>query len=310
MKVLVTCPPMLGLIDEFKPIFAAKEVEVYCPPVVQTLSVDELKTLVPKFNGWIIGDDPATEEVFKAGKAGNLKAAVKWGVGVDNVDFAAAKALDIPVSNTPHMFGAEVADIAIGYVIALARQTFAIDRAVKEGKWIKPAGVSLAGKTVALVGFGDIGRNTAKRLLAADMKVIAYDPYYQPAKELEAVDIATWPERLNEADFIVVTCALTDENRHMVNDNVLAKTKAGVRIVNVARGPLIDEAALIEYLKSGQIHSVALDVFEDEPLHMTSALRSFENCVFGTHNSSNTIDAVRRASHKAIELLFGFLNIE
>ena len=310
MKVLVTCPPMLRLMDEFKPLFAEKGIEVYCPQVVQTLSVAELKELVPQFDGWIIGDDPANEAVFQAGKAGNLKAAVKWGVGVDNVDFAAAKALGIPVMNTPRMFGAEVADIAMGYVIALARQTFAIDRAVRLGEWIKPAGISLGGKSVALVGFGDIGRNVAKRLLAADMKVIAYDPYYQAVAGLEAVESATWPNRLEEADFIVVSCALTAENRHMVNRDTLAQMKAGVRVVNVARGPLIDEAALIEGLVSGQVHSAALDVFEQEPLPAGSKLRGFENCVFGTHNSSNTIDAVRRASYKAVDLLFGFLGVE
>lgn len=310
MKVLVTCPPMLGLMDEFKPLFAKKGIEVYCPQVVQTLSVDELKELVPQFNGWIIGDDPANDAVFQAGKAGQLKAAVKWGVGVDNVDFAAAKALGIPVTNTPRMFGAEVADIAMGYVIALARQTFAIDRAVRAGEWIKPAGISLGGKTVALIGFGDIGRNTAKRLLAADMKVIAYDPYYQAAEGLEAVEAATWPERLEEADFIVVTCALTAENRYLVNRETLVRAKTGVRVVNVARGPLIDEVALIEGLVSGQVHSAALDVFEVEPLPTDSKLRSFENCVFGTHNSSNTIDAVRRASYKAVDLLFSFLGVE
>jgi len=310
MKILITCPPMLGLIDEFKPIFRAKGIELNCPNVVQTLSVDELKKLVPQFDGWIIGDDPANAEVLGAGKSGKLKAAVKWGVGVDNVDFEAAKDLGLPISNTPSMFGAEVADVAMGYVTALARQTFEIDRAIRRGEWIKPAGISLAGKTVALVGFGDIGRNTAKRLLAADMNIIVYDPYYQPLESLPPIDVSTWPQRLDEADFIVVTCALTADNRHMVNGDVLAKTKPGVRIVNVARGPLIDEAALVEHLKSGQVHSAALDVFEEEPLPGTSELRSFENCVFGTHNSSNTIDAVKRASDQAIELLFGFLDIK
>lgn len=310
MKVLVTCPPMLGLMDEFTPCFAEKKVEVHCPQVVQTLSVDELKQLVPQFDGWIIGDDPANRAVFEAGQAGRLKAAVKWGVGVDNVDFAAAESLGIPVINTPQMFGAEVADIAMGYVIALARQTFRIDRAVRAGEWIKPAGISLAGKTVALIGFGDIGRNTARRLLAADMTVIAYDPYYQPAAGMEAVQSATWPERLGEADFIVVTCALTATNHHMVNGSTLAQAKPGVRVVNVARGPLIDQAALVEGLASGQVHSAALDVFEQEPLAADSELRRFDNCVFGTHNSSNTIDAVRRASYKAMDLLFGFLGLE
>jgi D-3-phosphoglycerate dehydrogenase / 2-oxoglutarate reductase len=310
MKVLVTCPPMLRLIDEFKPIFSAKGIEISCPDVVQTLSVEELKILVPQYDGWIIGDDPANKEVFTAAKAGNLKAAVKWGVGVDNVDFVAAKELNIPVINTPRMFGGEVADIAMGYVIALARQTFLIDRGVRDGKWLKPSGISLANKTVALVGFGDIGRNTAKRLLAADMKVIAYDPYFQTAPGLEAVQSAQWADRLEEADFIVLTCALTPENKHMVNAETLAKAKPGIRVVNVARGPLIDEAALIAALTSGQVHSAALDVFEVEPLPIDSLLQQFERCIFGSHNGSNTVDAVHRASEKAISLLFDFLEVE
>jgi D-3-phosphoglycerate dehydrogenase len=142
------------------------------------------------------------------------------------------------------------------------------------------------------------------------MTVIAYDPYYQPAVGMEAVQSATWPERLGEADFIVVTCALTATNHHMVNGSTLAQAKPGVRVVNVARGPLIDQAALVEGLVSGQVHSAALDVFEQEPLAADSELRRFDNCVFGTHNSSNTTDAVRRASYKAMDLLFGFLVLE
>lgn len=309
IKVLVTCPPMIGMIHEFHPIFRAKDIECYCPKVVQTLTVSELNTLVPQFDGWIIGDDPATEEVFRSGKAGKLKAAVKWGVGIDNVDFNAAKKLGIPIINTPQMFGAEVADVAMGYVIALARQTFLIDRSVRESKWVKPAGISLGDKTVALIGFGDIGRNVAKRLLASDMKVIAYDPFYQPIDSLSKVIRASWPERLEEADFVVVTCSLTEENRHMINSETLAQMKSGVRIVNVARGPIIDELALIKSIDSKHVHSAALDVFEVEPLPHESKLREFENCIFGTHNSSNTVDAVKRASEKAIELLCSFLDI-
>lgn len=309
MNVLITCPPMLRLIEEFKPLFDAKGIAVGCPQVTQTLSEDELKILVPQYEGWIIGDDLATRAVFQAGKLGKLIAAVKWGAGTDNVDFAAAKDLGIPVTNTPRMFGAEVADIAMGYVIALARQTFLIDREVRTGKWPKPAGISLAGKTVALVGFGDIGRNTAKRLLAADMQVIVYDPHFQAVQDLGVVQRAMWPERLEEADFIVLTCALTDKNRHLLNETTLSQTKPGVRIINVARGPLIDEVALERALASGQVHSVALDVFEIEPLPDISRLRQYDRCIFGSHNASNTVDAVRRASDKAIQLLFDALGV-
>ncbi|MBW4549825.1 MAG: phosphoglycerate dehydrogenase [Aphanocapsa sp. GSE-SYN-MK-11-07L] len=307
MKVLITCPPMLNLINEFKPIFESKGIDLFCPNVVQTLSEDELVSLVPGYDGWIIGDDPASRKVFVAGKAGKLKAVIKWGVGVDNVDFLSAKELGISTANTPNMFGAEVADIAMGYLIALARQTFVIDRGVREGKWPKPSGISLSNKTVGLIGFGDIGKNVAKRLLVANMHVIAYDPCFESLEGLEAVQSGQWPQRLIEADFIVLTCALTPENHHLLNAKMLSQTKRGVRIVNVARGPLIDEVALVEALKSGQVHSVALDVFENEPLPLDSPLRQFERCVFGSHNSSNTTDAVRRASEQAIQLLFDFL---
>lgn len=308
-SVLVTCPPMLGLINEFRHLFTEKSIDLHCPLVKQTLSVEELKELLPQFDGWIIGDDPANAEVFKAGHQGKLKAAVKWGVGVDNVDFKAAKELGIPITNTPRMFGGEVADVAVGYVIGLARQTFWIDREVRKGNWIKPSGTSLAGKTVALVGFGDIGRNTAKRLLAFDLKVIAYDPYFQAQDNLSQVESSIWPNRLEEADFIVLTCALTADNYHLLNADIFAKVKPAVKIVNVARGPLIDESALIDALSSGQVHSAALDVFEIEPLPLDSPLRGFEQCIFGSHNGSNSVDAVRRASHQAIALLFDFLGV-
>jgi D-3-phosphoglycerate dehydrogenase / 2-oxoglutarate reductase len=308
MKILVTCPPMLGMIDNFKPIFTKLGVEVTTPKVVQTLTVEELKLIVPNHDGWIIGDDPATREVFVAGKAGKLKAAVKWGIGVDNVDFSACKDLNIPIINTPNMFGGEVADIAVGYVIALARETFQIDQGVRQGQWPKPRGVSLAGKTVALLGFGDIGKNTGRRLLAADMKVIAYDPVAVDSTDSPTIQRAHWPERIGEADFIVVTCALTSSSRHILNSDIFKKVKYGVRVVNVGRGPIIDESALESALSSGQVYSAALDVFEIEPLPMTSYLRTHPRCVFGSHNASNSADAVVRTSEIAISKLMEFLS--
>ena len=307
MKILVTCPPMLGMIDSFRHIFEEKGIELSAPNVVQTLSVEELKEIVPQHDGWIIGDDPATREVFEAGKAGNLKAAVKWGIGVDNVDFDACKDLNIPIINTPDMFGREVADIAMGYVIALARETFEVDRAVRDGEWIKPRGISLSGKKVALVGFGDIGKCTAKRLLALDMDIIAYDPFSDNNPDLAEVAREVWPNRIEEADFIVVTCSLTKSSYHMLDANVFKRAKVGVRVVNVGRGPIINEASLEEALRSGKVYSAALDVFEVEPLPMDSYLRIHPHCIFGSHNASNTADAVIRTSKIAIEKITSFL---
>src|SRR3954463_4084350 len=118
MKVLVTCPPMLRALAEFRPRFDERGIALHAPDVVQTLKESDLARLVPNCAGWIIGDDPATPAAFAAGKAGRLRAAVKWGVGVDNVDADAARELGIALANTPGMFGKEVADLAVGYVTA------------------------------------------------------------------------------------------------------------------------------------------------------------------------------------------------
>jgi D-3-phosphoglycerate dehydrogenase len=299
---------MLGMIDEFRDLFAEAHIELTCPVVKQTLTVAELVKLVPEHDGWIIGDDPACREVLAAGCAGKLKAAVKWGVGVDNVDFAACREFGIRISNTPGMFGAEVADIALGYVIALARQTFSIDRDVRAGEWPKPRGISLAGKCAGLVGYGDIGKHLATRLHACGMDVIVYDPY-APEEHASLFARAAWPSRLGECDFIIVTCALTDSSRHLLDSAALSLAKEGVRVINVSRGAIIDETALVNGLASGRVHSAALDVFENEPLPAESPLRGFERCIFGSHNASNTSDAVIRTSRLATSILLDFLGV-
>lgn len=299
-RILVTCPPMLGLFEEFEKDFADAGLDGIAAQTTQVLSEDELIALLPEYDGWIIGDDPASRRVITPARAGRLRAAVKWGVGVDNVDFPAFRDLGIPVENTPGVFGGEVADVALTYTLGLARETYRIDREIRQNQaWPKPSGISMAGRTVALVGFGDIGRQTAKRIAACDSQIIVYDPAYAPVEGLDTQS-ATWPNRIGEADFIIFTCPLTPQTRAMFNHDLLAKLKPGVRVVNVARGPVIVEAALIEGLRSGLIHSAALDVFEVEPLPADSPLRSFDRCIFGSHNGSNSADAVRRVSRIAI----------
>jgi D-3-phosphoglycerate dehydrogenase len=167
--------------------------------------------------------------------------------------------------------------------------------------------MSLAGKRVGLVGFGDIGRAVAKRLLSSEMLVTAYDPGVEGDGGIVGVERAAWPARVGEADFLVFTCALNAYNRHMLNGEVLAAVKPGVMVVNVARGPLIDEDALIAALQSGRVAAAGLDVFEVEPLPHSSVLRGMPQCILGSHNGSNTRDAVRRASHIAMDRVFDFL---
>ncbi len=306
-RILVTCPPMLGLFDEFRDDFSAHGLEGVPANVTQTMTEDELIEELPAYDGWIIGDDPASARVIEA-VAPSLKAAVKWGVGVDNVDFNAFEKAGIPVTNTPGVFGNEVADVALTYLLGLARETYRIDREIRQDKsWPKPSGISPVGRTAAVVGYGDIGTQTVNRILACGSKVIIYDPA-APGDLPEGVEAAKWPDRLGEADFLVFTAPLNDATRGMFNKDILPKLKKGVRLVNVGRGPLVREDALLAGLEDGTIHSAALDVFETEPLPASSPLRAYDRLIFGSHNGSNSADAVRRVSRLAIEKMAGMLS--
>lgn len=310
MKVLLTCPPMRNRIEEFRARFEEKGLELVIPEFVQTLTEAELMEIVPTVDAWIIGDDPATEKVFEAGKAGKLRAAVKWGVGVDNVDFKACERLGIPISNTPAMFGGEVADVGITFMLGLARQTYYIDREVRKGNWVKPCGISVTGKTVGVVGLGDIGRATTQRLSGFGVHVIGYDPFTElTPNEAHVQEILPFPDKLDQCDFVILTCALTPSSFHLINESTINQMKDGVYLVNISRGKLIDEPALVKALESGKIAAAGLDVFDEEPLTAENPLRTFEQCIFGTHNGSNTIEGVRRATEKAMSLLFGYLNV-
>lgn len=310
MKILVTCPPMLGQIESFRSHFERYEnIQLTTPAVTQTLSEQELLEIVPGHAGWIVGDDPVTERVLEESVAKGLKAVIRWGIGTDNIDFDAIQKYKIKFSNTPNMFGSEVADVAIGYLIGLSRELFLIDREVRKGVWPKPAGNSLSGKAIAVVGGGDIGSQIIKRVAAMNMLPFLYDPFVKQGKTNQC-EVLTWPVKLDDMDFIVFACSLTDSSYHMFNDNTLDLIKSGVRIVNVSRGGVVEEVSLIKGLETGKIKSVALDVMEEEPLKQNSKLLDYESCVFGSHNSSNTVEGVVRASEESISLLLQYLGFE
>lgn len=307
-NIMVSCPPMLLSIERYEKLLVEHKMRIHCPDFTAVIPEEELVQLVPQFDGWIIGDDAATANVFAAGREGKLKAAVKWGAGVDNVDFEGAKQVDIPITNTPGMFSDEVADLAAGYVICLARKIIDVHQGVNEGGWPKPVGMSLRGKHAAVVGYGYIGREIVNRLLAFGMSVTAYDPFLDPKSELpERVQSAVWPQQIEKADYLVLACSLSKDNFHLVNDGIFGQCKKGLHIVNVARGQLIVESSLCAALESGTVAGAALDVVEVEPLQPNNPLRKFGTCIFGSHNGSNTQEAVDRTSTKAIQLIHGFL---
>ena len=293
--------------DSFEETFKSLGIEPTWAKIVQQFTESELIEILPKFDGWIVGDDPCTRDVLAAGKRGKLKAIVKWGIGVDNVDFKACSDLGIPVENTPNMFGDEVADLAMSYITNLSRNIVDVHNGVKNLEWPKPIGTSLKGKKIGVVGLGDIGMNIVRRVNAARMNVIAYDPYFSSAKSEFDLEHLIWPDKIEELDYLVVACALNDQNKHMVNKNIILRFKKGIKVINVSRGPLINEIDLCDGIKNGRIAGAALDVYENEPLGQDSPLREFGQIIFGTHNGSNTFEAVQKTSHLAIKKINNFL---
>ena len=309
-RVLLTCPPMIGMVEEFSADFVAADFDVTIPEFTQKMSEDALCEIIGEYDGWIIGDDPASRRVLEAGIEGNLRACMRWGVGTDNVDFEAFKEFGIPVQNTPNVFGREVADLACHYVTALARKTFEIDRSVKKGDWFKPVGQSLWSSRALIVGFGDIGRNLSQRLLAHDMEVWFTDPSVTQTQVGSGVKKVTWPDALSAVDHVIFTTPLNTQSHHMLNHATLKYVKPGMKVINVGRGPLIDEKALLDGLQSGQIEAAALDVFEVEPVNVEThadLLEFSDQLILGSHNGSNTREAVSNVSRICISKLHDFL---
>ena len=309
-KVLVTCRQMQNCIDVFRERLQEAGLELELPDVLQQPSEEELMEVIGDFDGMIAGDDPLTARVLE--KATRMRVISKWGVGTDGIDFDAAAKHGIKVTNTPGVFGADVADVAAAYLVMVARQLHRIHESVAAGGWFKHEGRRLAGSTLGVAGFGSIGQAVAQRGIGLGMRVIAHDVAAALAPVASAMGV-TFIEDQNAlfagSDFLVLCSPLTVESRHMLDAQALARMPSGHFIVNVARGSLVDEDALTASLSSGHTTAAALDVFEEEPLSAESPLRAFDQCVFGSHNGSNTREGVLEASALAVDNLLAGLGL-
>jgi D-3-phosphoglycerate dehydrogenase len=312
MRMLVTCGHLQRHISRYEAEIRGHGIDVWVPKLSgQQFDRDEMADMLPQVDVAIAGDDDLSAPVLEAGVGGKLRGLVRWGIGTDNVDKPRATALRLPVFNTPGMFNNEVADLALGHILSLARSIHKMDRDVRAGRWTRYEGTSLSGKTLGIVGLGGIGRETARRGNAFGMKVIGSDVVNLPADVLAGVGTTQVPFEtvLRDADIIVVCCNLTSENHHLFNAAAFAQVKRGVMLVNVARGPIVDEAALVEALKSGAVGSAGLDVFELEPLPADSPLRQFDNCLFGTHSGSSTAEAIQRVNRMSVDIALAMVGI-
>ncbi|MBT2188738.1 phosphoglycerate dehydrogenase [Sphingobium nicotianae] len=301
--------PKVLISDKMDPqaaqIFRDRGVEV---DEITGLKPDELIKIIGQYDGLAIRSaTKVTKEIIDA--ATNLKAIGRAGIGVDNVDIPYASAKGIVVMNTPFGNSITTAEHAIALIFALARQLPEADASTQAGKWEKNRfmGVEVTNKTLGLIGAGNIGSIVASRALGLKMKVAAYDPFLTPERAIEmGVEKVTLDELLAKADFITLHTPLTDQTRNILSAENLAKTKKGVRIVNCARGGLIDEAALKAGLDNGHIAGAALDVFAVEPA-TESPLFGTPNFISTPHLGASTSEAQVNVALQVAEQLSDYL---
>ncbi|NML07690.1 phosphoglycerate dehydrogenase [Sphingomonas sp. G-3-2-10] len=301
--------PKVLISDKMDPkaaeIFRQRGVEV---DEITGKTPEELKAIIGNYDGLAIrSSTKATKEIIDA--ATNLKVIGRAGIGVDNVDIPYASSKGVVVMNTPFGNSITTAEHAIALMFALARQLPEADASTQQGKWEKNRfmGVELTAKTLGLIGAGNIGGIVADRALGLRMKVVAYDPFLTPERALEmGVEKVELDQLLARADFITLHTPLTDQTRNILSRENLAKTKKGVRIINCARGGLIDEAALKDGLDSGHVAGAALDVFVTEPAK-ESPLFGTANFISTPHLGASTSEAQVNVAIQVAEQMADFL---
>lgn len=301
--------PKVLISDDMSPaavaIFKDRGVAV---DVRTNLSKEELEKVIGGYDGLAVrSSTKVTEKVLAA--AQNLRVIGRAGIGIDNVDVKTATAKGVIVMNTPFGNSITTAEHALSMMMSLARQIPAADRSTHAGKWEKSRflGVELMGKTLGVIGCGNVGAVVADRALGLKMKVVAYDPFLTPERAVaigvEKVELA---DLLKRADFITLHTPLTDKTRNILSSAALAATKPGVRIINCARGGLVDEKALAAALKTGQVAGAAIDVFEVEPAK-ENVLFGLDNVICTPHLGASTTEAQEKVALQIAEQMSDYL---
>ncbi len=304
-------PPKVLISDALSPaavaIFKDRGIAVEFQPALGK-DKEKLAATIAGFDGLAIRSaTKVTAKILEQAKS--LKVIGRAGIGVDNVDIPAATARGIIVMNTPFGNSITTAEHAITLMLALARQIPEADASTRAGKWEKNKflGVEIFGKTLGIIGCGNIGSIVADRAIGLKMKVIAYDPYLSAERALDlGVEKVELDELLRRADFITLHAPHTDKTRNIINRESLAAMKQGVRLINCARGELIDEAALVEALQSGHLAGAALDVFAEEPA-THNPLFALRNVVCTPHLGASTTEAQENVALQVAEQMSDYL---
>ncbi|MBN2388931.1 MAG: D-2-hydroxyacid dehydrogenase [Anaerolineales bacterium] len=267
------------------------------------ITPEELPGVLPAYTGCVVRSRTKIRQPL-IDVCPNLKVIVRGGVGLDNIDADYAKSKGIAVLNTPQASSASVAELAIGFMFALARSICQTTASMKAEKWEKKAfvGSELGGKTLGILGLGNIGREVARRANALGMSVVGYDPYIKDAAH---VTLVTLDELLVQSDYITLHLPRTSESANMLSTEQFAKMKDGVRIINCARGGVVDEEALYAALTGGKVAGAALDVFAEEPPSDYKLLK-LDNVIGSPHIGAATTEAQSRVGDEVAEKLIEF----
>jgi len=295
---------MIPFVDRFKPVFDKYNIELIIPNVQERMEEADLLKYAGQFDGAICGDDRYTERVIQA-CASRLKVISKWGTGIDSIDAEACSRYEIKVCRTTNAFTIPVADTVLGYILAFARRQPWMDREMKGGKWEKIPGKSLSECTLGVIGIGNIGKAVTRRARAFGMKVygtdiVDIDPVFITETGIEMTNLQSL---LSNSDFISVNCDLNRTSYHLINSDTVALMKPNAVLINTARGPIVDEKALIEALQAKRLAGAALDVFEHEPLPLENPLMQMDNVMLAPHNSNSSPAAWERVHWNTIKNL-------
>lgn len=251
-------------------------------------------------DAYIAGLDYITADVIE-NMPQSVKVISRYGVGVDRVDVTAAEKRGIVVTNTPGANSTAVCELAFGLMLSVARNIPVLNAATQNGEWPRYDGMELSGKTLGIVGMGEIGKRLAIRARAFEMSVVAYDPYFDEAFAAEhSVQQVSLDELISCCDVISLHVPLIEQTRHMINSESIAKMKDGVIIINTARGGLIDEEAAVMALQTGKIRGLGLDAFEQEPL-TDSPLKGNPRVITTPHTGAHTNEAIANMGMMAVE---------
>ena len=286
-RLLVT-PTSYGKNDSrLKTELEAQVGEVIYNPTGKPLTSAEVARLLPGIDGYIAGLDGIDAMALSAGD--RLKVISRYGVGIDNVDLVAAREKEIVVTNTPGANSVSVAELALGLILALARQIPEAVEAVHQGKWPRYAGISLEGKTIGILGLGAIGKQLARRLSSFDCKLLAFDPFADASfANANHVELASMEVVIQRSDFISLHLPLLPETRNLVNENFLSRMKKGSFLVNTSRGEVVDESALLSALQSGHLKGAGLDAFTSEPPDPKNPLLGLPQVIATPHLGAQT----------------------